>query len=71
MQGDSPGGGCGMHLKRLDSWAGDRIFLENEGESKEAITSEIERYMAYPGQALGYKNRTAENPWLRSKQRRN
>ncbi|HEX5000991.1 MAG TPA: DUF885 family protein, partial [Bacteroidia bacterium] len=29
--------------------------LENEGESKEAITIEIERYMAIPGQALGYK----------------
>jgi uncharacterized protein (DUF885 family) len=29
--------------------------LENEGESEEAITSEVERYMAIPAQALSYK----------------
>jgi uncharacterized protein (DUF885 family) len=29
--------------------------LENEAESKASITSEIERYMANPGQALSYK----------------
>jgi uncharacterized protein (DUF885 family) len=29
--------------------------LENEGDSEAKITSEIERYMANPGQALSYK----------------
>jgi uncharacterized protein (DUF885 family) len=29
--------------------------LENEAESKASIISEIERYMAIPGQALSYK----------------
>ena len=29
--------------------------MENEAESEASITSEIERYMANPGQALSYK----------------
>ena len=29
--------------------------LENEAESEAGITTEIERYMAIPGQALSYK----------------
>jgi len=31
------------------------IHLDNEAESEASITSEIERYMANPGQALSYK----------------
>ncbi|MCC7231383.1 MAG: DUF885 domain-containing protein [Bacteroidia bacterium] len=45
----------GIHLK---GWTRDQAIqfsLDNEGESKEAITAEIERYMAIPGQALSYK----------------
>ena len=32
-----------------------KYSLENEAESEEGITAEIERYMAIPGQALSYK----------------
>jgi uncharacterized protein (DUF885 family) len=32
-----------------------RYSLENEAETEDAITAEIERYMAIPGQALSYK----------------
>jgi len=45
----------GMHLKGWTREQAIEFSLENEGESKEAITIEIERYMAIPGQALGYK----------------
>ncbi len=45
----------GMHLKGWTREQAIEFSLENEGESKEAITSEVERYMAYPGQALCYK----------------
>ena len=45
----------GMHLKGWTREQAIEFSLENEGESEEAITSEIERYMAYPGQALCYK----------------
>lgn len=45
----------GMHLKGWTREQAIEYSLENEGESEAAITSEIERYMAYPGQALGYK----------------
>jgi uncharacterized protein (DUF885 family) len=30
-------------------------IFENEAESEASITTEIERYMAIPGQALSYK----------------
>ena len=45
----------GIHSK---GWSRERAIeysLNNEAESKESITSEIERYMANPGQALSYK----------------
>ena len=45
----------GIHSK---GWSRERAIeysLSNEAESKESITSEIERYMANPGQALSYK----------------
>ncbi|WP_299130513.1 DUF885 family protein [uncultured Winogradskyella sp.] len=45
----------GLHAK---GWTRERAIqysLENEAESERAITSEIERYMANPGQALSYK----------------
>ncbi|MCX6290984.1 MAG: DUF885 domain-containing protein, partial [Bacteroidetes bacterium] len=45
----------GMHVKGWTREQAIQFSLDNEGESKEAITSEIERYMAIPGQALSYK----------------
>ena len=45
----------GLHSK---GWAREQAIaysLENEGDSKAKLTSEIERYMANPGQALSYK----------------
>ena len=45
----------GIHLK---GWTRDQAIdysLENEGESREAVTAEVERYMAIPAQALSYK----------------
>lgn len=57
----------GMHLKGWTREQAIEFSLENEGESKEAITSEIERYMAYPGQALGYKIGQLKIRELRSK----
>lgn len=46
---------AGIHAK---GWTRDQAIqysLENEAESEESIISEIERYMAMPGQALSYK----------------
>lgn len=45
----------GLHAK---GWSREKAIaycLENEAESEAGITSEIERYMANPGQALSYK----------------
>lgn len=44
-----------MHTKGWTREQAIQFSLDNEGESEEAITSEIERYMAIPGQALSYK----------------
>jgi uncharacterized protein (DUF885 family) len=46
---------AGMHTKGWTREQAIQYSLENEGESEEAITSEIERYMAIPAQALSYK----------------
>ncbi|GAA0891152.1 DUF885 domain-containing protein [Fulvivirga kasyanovii] len=46
---------AGMHAKGWTREQAIQYSLENEAESKESITSEIERYMAMPGQALSYK----------------
>ena len=45
----------GIHVKGWSREQAIQFSLDNEGESVEAITSEIERYMAIPGQALSYK----------------
>jgi uncharacterized protein (DUF885 family) len=45
----------GIHTK---GWTRDTAIeysLEYEGESREAIVAEVERYMAIPAQALSYK----------------
>jgi uncharacterized protein (DUF885 family) len=46
---------AGMHAKGWTREEAIQYSLENEAESEAAITSEIERYMATPGQALSYK----------------
>jgi uncharacterized protein (DUF885 family) len=45
----------GIHTKGWTREQAIQFSLDNEGESEEAITAEIERYMAIPGQALSYK----------------
>jgi uncharacterized protein (DUF885 family) len=45
----------GIHSKGWTREQAIQYSLDNEAESKDAITSEIERYMAIPGQALSYK----------------
>ncbi|MEO9482294.1 MAG: DUF885 domain-containing protein [Ekhidna sp.] len=46
---------AGMHSKGWTREEAIQYSLENEAESEGSITSEIERYMAGPGQALSYK----------------
>ena len=45
----------GMHTKGWTREKAIKYSMENEAEGLEGITSEIERYMAIPGQALSYK----------------
>jgi len=45
----------GMHAKNWSREEAIQYSLDNEAESEEGIISEIERYMAMPGQALSYK----------------
>lgn len=45
----------GMHYKGWTREQAIQYSLENEAESEASIISEIERYMAIPGQALSYK----------------
>ncbi len=45
----------GLHAKGWTREEAIQYSLDNEAESEAGITSEIERYMANPGQALSYK----------------
>ncbi len=45
----------GLHAKGWTREQAIEYSLDNEAESEASITSEIERYMANPGQALSYK----------------
>ena len=45
----------GMHAKGWTREEAIQYSLDHEAESEAAITSEIERYMVMPGQALSYK----------------
>ena len=45
----------GIHTKGWTREQAIKFSLDNEAESEADITSEIERYMAIPGQALSYK----------------
>jgi len=41
--------------ERLDARAGDRIHGRTAGMGEDEVVSEVERYMALPGQATAYK----------------
>ncbi|MGO4817793.1 DUF885 domain-containing protein [Flavobacterium sp. W22_SRS_FP1] len=45
----------GLHSKGWTREQAIKYSMENEAESESGITTEIERYMAIPGQALSYK----------------
>ena len=45
----------GIHSKGWTREQAIQYSLDNEAESEASITSEVERYMAIPGQALSYK----------------
>lgn len=45
----------GLHSKGWTREQAIKFSLENEAESESSIISEVERYMAIPGQALSYK----------------
>jgi uncharacterized protein (DUF885 family) len=45
----------GIHSKGWTREQAIQFSMANEAESEAAITTEIERYMAIPGQALSYK----------------
>lgn len=46
---------AGMHARKMTREEAIQYMTDNEQISEEAATIEIERYMAWPGQALGYK----------------
>lgn len=45
----------GMHAKGWTREQAIEFSMQHEGESEASITTEVERYMAIPGQALSYK----------------
>lgn len=57
----------GLHSKGWTREQAIQYSLDNEAESEASITSEIERYMANPGQALSYKIGQLKIRELRSK----
>jgi len=57
----------GIHTKGWSREKAIQYSLDNEAESEASITSEIERYMANPGQALSYKIGQLKIRELRSK----
>lgn len=44
-----------LHTGKMNREEAIKYMLDNEPESEQAATAEIERYMAWPGQALSYK----------------
>ncbi|MGI4726980.1 MAG: DUF885 domain-containing protein [Janthinobacterium lividum] len=45
----------GIHTKNMTREQAIKYMMDNEAISEQGATAEIERYMAIPGQALGYK----------------
>ena len=44
-----------MHAKGWTRRAGDRLLGENTAKTEHDVVNEIDRYIAWPGQALAYK----------------
>lgn len=44
-----------LHTKNMTREEAIKYMMDNEAISEQGATAEIERYMAIPGQALGYK----------------
>lgn len=45
----------GLHAKRWTREQGERFFVEVNGSNPLEVTSEVDRYCSWPGQACGYK----------------
>ncbi|HEU4651470.1 MAG TPA: DUF885 domain-containing protein [Croceibacterium sp.] len=45
----------GLHHKRWTREQGVRFFMERNGNKREQVESEVDRYCSWPGQACGYK----------------
>jgi uncharacterized protein (DUF885 family) len=45
----------GLHHKRWTREEGVRFFVERNGSNKDEVSSEVDRYCSWPGQACGYK----------------
>ena len=56
-----------IHTKNMSREEAIKYMMDNEAISEEGATAEIERYMAMPGQALGYKIGAMKIRELRSK----
>jgi uncharacterized protein (DUF885 family) len=57
----------GIHAMRWSRAQGVDFFVETNGDSADAIRSEVDRYCAWPGQACGYKIGHLEIVRLREK----
>jgi uncharacterized protein (DUF885 family) len=57
----------GLHTKNMTQEDAIKYMMSNEAASEQFATMEIERYMAIPGQALGYKIGALKIAELRSK----
>jgi uncharacterized protein (DUF885 family) len=56
-----------IHSKNMSREDAIKYMMDNEAISEQGATAEIERYMAIPGQALGYKTGSMKISSLRSK----
>lgn len=56
-----------LHTKNMTREAAIKYMMEHEAISEQGATAEIERYMAIPGQALGYKIGALKIAELRNK----
>ena len=45
----------GLHHKRWSREEAIRFFMEQNGNKREQVESEVDRYCSWPGQACGYK----------------
>jgi len=57
----------GLHAKRWTREQAIQWFATTNGSSVEEVTSEVDRYCAWPGQACGYKVGHSEINRLRAK----